>query len=95
MILNYFTYKNDSITCSKCGWKGTGKELILERISEEHLICDFECPKCYEHIGFWQAPLIKEIEDWKKEHPNWKEDYAYLSVGKFFRKKIFIMLEFL
>ena len=69
MQVNYFTFKKEDFVCPKCGWKGKGSELSDGDFSEEHAICDLECPSCFEHIGFWQAPLKKEVNKWKKENP--------------------------
>jgi hypothetical protein len=69
MQVIFFTFKKEDFTCPKCNWKGKGNELSNGDFSEVHLICDLNCPLCGEHIGFWQAPLIEEIELWKKENP--------------------------
>lgn len=57
MQVNYYTYKSLVFICTKCGWKGKGKELSHGNFSESTLIGDLECPKCFELIAFWQAPL--------------------------------------
>ena len=59
-FLEYNTFKNEEITCPDCGWKGFGKELKVEDISESSFIIDFCCPKCFEHIGFTQPPLVHD-----------------------------------
>ncbi|MBZ5857606.1 hypothetical protein [Flavihumibacter profundi] len=69
MSLNFFTFRKEDITCLKCGWKGKGAELSYGDFSEEHAICDMDCPACGEHVGFWQAPLTDELERWKKANP--------------------------
>jgi hypothetical protein len=74
MQLNVFTYNNEELNCQNCKWQGKGKELIVETESEQHSIFDLSCPKCGEHMGFIQAPLKKEIEEWKKKNPDWKPD---------------------
>jgi hypothetical protein len=56
--LEYSNLENREITCSACGWKGLGKELKIEDMSESSFIIDFCCPKCFEHIGFTQPPLL-------------------------------------
>lgn len=60
MILNYFTFKLDSITCKKCDWSGLGSDLNYGEWSGEGFICEMNCPKCNEVVGFWQAPLKSE-----------------------------------
>jgi hypothetical protein len=59
-FLEYNKFEKQEITCSACGWKGLGKELKIEDMSESSFIIDFCCPKCYEHIGYTQPPLIEE-----------------------------------
>ncbi len=58
MQVDYDKYKEEDFTCKHCGWQGKGAELSYGDFSELHCICDLDCPKCHEHIGFWQAPLI-------------------------------------
>ncbi len=58
MQVDYDTYKEKDFTCKHCGWKGKGRELSHGDFSEVHFIGDLDCPKCYEMIAFWQAPLI-------------------------------------
>ncbi len=69
MQLNYFTYKEETFTCPACGWSGKGIDLGTGDFSEAHFICDMDCPSCHKTIGFWQAPLKEEAEQWYKEHP--------------------------
>jgi hypothetical protein len=59
-FLEYDNLENRVITCPHCSWKGLGKELKVEDISESTFIIDFCCPKCFEHIGYTQPPLLKE-----------------------------------
>ena len=74
MHLNYFTYKQQDLACSKCMWRGDGKDLSIEGVSAEHFIIDLACPACGEHVGFVQAPLSDELERWKQAHPDWSDD---------------------
>lgn len=69
MQFNYFTYKAETVTCRHCGWIGKGSELRNGDFSEEHSICDLNCPSCGEMVGFWQAPLIADYDKWIKDHP--------------------------
>ena len=69
MNVNYFTFIREDFICPYCGWKGKGAELTNGDFSEDHLICDLDCPSCYEHLGFWQAPLLEEKEKWEKDNP--------------------------
>jgi len=57
MQVNYYSYKEEFFSCPNCGWEGKGSELSEGEFSEYHFICDLDCPKCYNRIGFWQAPL--------------------------------------
>jgi hypothetical protein len=59
-FLEYYEFEKQEMTCPDCGWKGLGKELKVEEISESSFIIDFCCPKCFEHIGFTQPPLIQD-----------------------------------
>lgn len=63
MQIDLQNYQNKEFICPECEWKGFGKELDTENISEEHWIIDFECPKCGEHIGSGQADLIAEKDE--------------------------------
>ena len=58
MQVEYAMYKEMDFTCKQCKWTGKGSELVNAGFSDEHLICDLECPKCYGLVAFWQAPLI-------------------------------------
>lgn len=69
MQLNYFTYLDDTITCPHCGWQGKGAELRYGEYHEGAFISDKDCPACGETVGFTQAPLISEVEEWKKRNP--------------------------
>ncbi|HVM88186.1 MAG TPA: hypothetical protein VMT76_08345 [Puia sp.] len=69
MQVNFFTFKNENFVCPNCGWRGKGDELSSGEFSESDFINDLDCPSCYEHIGFWQAPLKNEIEKWKAANP--------------------------
>jgi len=80
MQVNFFTFKLDDFVCTKCGWGGKGAELKNGDFSETHFICDLDCPSCFEHIGFWQAPLRKEVEKWKIEHPGVKTGWDDLDM---------------
>lgn len=62
MHVNYNTYKTQDFTCRHCGWEGKGKYLSHGDFSEVHSIGDLNCPKCFELVAFWQAPLTKETE---------------------------------
>lgn len=68
--MNCFTYKTDTFKCKKCDWTGKGNELSFGDFSEAHSIVDMDCPKCFEHIGSWQAPTIEEVREWKKNNNN-------------------------
>ncbi len=70
MYLNIFTFKKETLKCSKCNWVGLGSELIYGDYSEKFDIVDMECPKCFEQIGYWVAPTNEEKEKWSIENPN-------------------------
>lgn len=71
MQFNYFTYREESVICPSCGWQGKGWELSHGDFSYEHFIMDLDCPKCFEHLGFWQSPMQTEMDEWRRTHPNW------------------------
>ena len=73
MQVHYFTYRKQKFTCTQCGWMGKGSELSDGEFSDVFFIMDLECPKCSHHIGFWQAPMLTDMEAWKKDHPTWKD----------------------
>ncbi|GEM_PF-1994851 len=60
--MNLMNYREFDFICKHCGWQGKGSELSLGEFSEIHCIQDFDCPSCYEHIGYAQAPLIEDIK---------------------------------
>ena len=62
MLVDYDTYKSQEFTCRNCGWHGAGSELNHGDYSED-CIGDLECPKCFELVAFWQAPLIDKAQD--------------------------------
>jgi hypothetical protein len=53
-----YTFEKEPITCPDCGWTGLEEELKIEEFDENNFIIDFCCPKCFEHIGYTQPPLI-------------------------------------
>ena len=59
-FLEYNTFEKQQITCPACGWKGLGEKLKIEEFDENNFIIDFCCPKCFEHIGYTQPPLLNE-----------------------------------
>ena len=63
MQVDYDKYKEQSFTCSECGWQGKGAELSHGDFSEEHCIGDLDCPKCFHLVAFWQAPLTDKKKD--------------------------------
>ena len=44
--MNYNTYRNEELNCTKCKWKGLGSETFLSELSEIHTLRDIECPSC-------------------------------------------------
>jgi hypothetical protein len=72
MMFNYFTYRDADVTCPNCGWTGKGGDLKDGDYSEAHYIMDMDCPKCFERIGARQFPLQREVDEWLKDHPEWK-----------------------
>jgi hypothetical protein len=68
MQVDYYKYKKQDFTCKHCGWQGKGDELQHGAFSEMHAIGDLECPKCFEMVAFWQAPLIEDVEDEEVEN---------------------------
>ena len=58
MKIDLKNYLEKVFECPECHWKGKGKELDIENFSELHFIIDFECPKCFNHIGSGQSEII-------------------------------------
>ena len=58
MQVDVFKYKEQDFTCKQCGWKGKGDELVHGEFSETSFIGDLDCPKCFNMVAFWEAPLI-------------------------------------
>ena len=46
-----------------------GAELQYGEFHEGSYIADKDCPACGGTVGFTQAPLMTEIEEWKKRNP--------------------------
>lgn len=63
MEVDYSTYKTQQFTCNKCGWQAMGAEFSHSDFSEYSFIGNLDCPKCYELVAFWQAPLIDKKGD--------------------------------
>lgn len=59
MKYNYYTYKSEWFSCSKCNWKGKGDETFLSDLSEVHTFRDVECPKCEEVICSFDLAKIE------------------------------------
>jgi hypothetical protein len=62
MKVDYSTYKQMDFTCTQCGWRGKGDQLVNSEFGELHAIGNLECPQCYHLIAFWQAPADEESE---------------------------------
>ena len=58
MKIDLNNYLEKVFECPECHWKGKGKELDIENFSELHFIIDFECPKCFNHIGSGQSEIV-------------------------------------
>ena len=58
MKIDLNNYLEKVFECTECHWKGKGRELEIENLSETHFIFDFECPKCFNHIGSGQSEII-------------------------------------
>ena len=72
MIFNYFTYRDEAVTCKHCGWQGQGSDMPPEFVSEVHFIWELSCPQCFETLGCCQGPPREEVEAWMLAHPGWK-----------------------
>jgi len=64
MKLNYYTYKTETFSCTKCNWTGLGAETFTSGLSEIHSLMDFECPKCESKM--YTIDLAEENEKQKK-----------------------------
>ncbi len=58
MNIDLNNYLDKVFECPECHWKGKGGELENGDFSETHLILDFECPKCFNHIGSGQSEIV-------------------------------------
>lgn len=58
MKIDLNNYLDKVFECPECHWKGIGSELENGDFSETHLIFDFECPKCFNHIGSGQSEIV-------------------------------------
>lgn len=58
MRIDLNNYLEKDFECPDCHWKGKGKELENGESSELHSIYDFDCPKCFNHIGSGQAEIV-------------------------------------
>ena len=63
MQVDYYTYKDQDFNCPNCDWNGKGNDLVNTDFHEVSMIGDLNCPKCYNLIAFWQAPLIETNEE--------------------------------
>ncbi len=72
MMFNFFTYRDEDVTCPHCGWSGKGRDLSDGDYSEAHFITDMDCPKCFERLGFRQSPMQTEVDEWRRQHPDWR-----------------------
>ena len=58
MKIDLNNYLEKDFECPECHWKGKGSDLENGDFSELHFIFDFECPKCFNHIGSGQAEIV-------------------------------------
>jgi hypothetical protein len=61
MPYNYYTYKSEKFTCTKCTWSGIGSETFLSELSEIHTFRDIKCPNC--------GDALHTFDLTKVEHP--------------------------
>jgi len=60
MLLQYYSYKKQILTCKKCKWEGLGGQTSMG----DYFSWDFfeiNCPKCGELIGTVDFPTIDEV----------------------------------
>ena len=67
MKVDYNTYTEQQFTCKRCGWSGSGAALGHGDFHEHSMIGDLECPKCFELVAYWQAPLINKNNEQEGE----------------------------
>lgn len=56
--LNYYTYKEESFSCNRCGWNGKGAN--LEQGEMFDALFELDCPACHEKLTFISYPTTTE-----------------------------------
>lgn len=82
MRFNFFTCRDEVETCPHCGWSGKGRELRDGEFSEAHFILDLDCPKCHAHVGIWQSPMQREVDEWRRQYPYWRPKFVRNSLAE-------------
>lgn len=57
MGYTYEEYLIATASCEICGWTGKAKDLAYGEYYPESHICDLDCPRCREHVGFVSFPI--------------------------------------
>ncbi|MCC5915853.1 MAG: hypothetical protein JJU02_00860 [Cryomorphaceae bacterium] len=79
--LQYYTYKDTEIICTKCGWLGFGQEATQGDLFEE--LFEINCPQCLESIAHISFPTFEEV----LEHGS-EEDKAQVRKAMALEKKV-------
>lgn len=57
--MNYYTYKNQIVTCEKCNWQGKGSETKIGEIFGS--LFEIDCPRCNHPIDHVDHPTEDEL----------------------------------
>jgi len=81
MADNYYSYKNEKLSCEHCGWTGLGSEVEQGEMFNDGF--ELDCPKCHERFpGLILFPTIAETLEKGSD-----EDKLVAKATKTFREK--------
>ena len=55
---NYYVFLQSVISCSACGWSGTGKDAATGEIFRD--LYEYHCPSCDTKLGICMYPTVEE-----------------------------------
>ena len=56
--MNYYQFLTSAVSCSACGWSGSGKETATGEMFEE--LYEYHCPSCRAMLGICSYPTVKD-----------------------------------